>query len=369
MTGQEKAALLLTRFPPDQVDDLLARLGPERSERLRADMIRFQQSPPPADAIDSILRQIERQIEQEERNTATMRQSAATEDMPAVLPASPGGAPTTPGTEPTATQETTTASPGGSGATGSAQASGDALPDSSAVAADPLSALRAMSGAGPTHAAANVDRLALALTDEHPRTVALVLNQMEPERAGEVLKRLPAELRRAVSLQLGKEVTVNPDLVARIVRTVLEKCRQLAEAPPSQSGGNRFKRVAEMLRRLEKLDRMEVLATLEQNDPDTAAGVKEFLYSFDDLLLIEDRSMQKLLAEIDSKSLASALKGASEEIKDKVRNNLSKRARETLNEEMELLGTLPPPTIQAAQKSIVEVIQRLDQAGELTMLQ
>ncbi len=364
MTGQEKAALLLTRFPHDQVDDLLARLGPERSERLRADMIRFQQSPPPADALDSILRQIERQIE-DERSTAPR----ATQDMPEVLPASPGSTATAAaGTEPAAAPETTTPTPDGSTATAPARASGDAFPESDTIAADPLSALREMSGGGPTHAAGNFDRLALALSDEHPRTVALVLNQMEPDRGGEVLKRLPAELRRAVSLQLGKEVTVNPDLINRIVRTVLEKCRHLAETPPSQSG-NRFKRVAEMLRRLEKVDRMELLATLEQNDPDTAAGVKEFLYSFDDLLLIEDRSMQKLLAEIDSKSLASALKGASDEIKDKVRNNLSKRARETLNEEMDLLGTLPPPTIQAAQKSIVEVIQRLDQAGELTMLQ
>ena len=115
---------------------------------------------------------------------------------------------------------------------------------------------------------------------------------------------------------------------------------------------------------------MEVLAALEQSDAQTAVQVREFLYSFDDLLLIEDRSMQKLLAEIDSKSLASALKGASDPIKEKVRNNLSKRARETLNEEMELLGSLPGTTIQQGpQKSVVDVIQRLDQAGELTMLQ
>ncbi len=191
---------------------------------------------------------------------------------------------------------------------------------------------------------------------------------MDPDRAGEVLKRLHPEMRRAVSVQLGKEVAVNPDLVSRIIRTVLAKCRTLAEAPPAASG-NRFKRMAEMLRRLEKPDRMEVLAALEQNDAQTAAQVKEFLYSFDDLLIIEDRSMQKLLAEIDSKSLASALKGASDPIKEKVRNNLSKRARETLNEEMELLGALPPPAILQAQKSVVDVIQRLDQAGELTMLQ
>jgi flagellar motor switch protein FliG len=225
-----------------------------------------------------------------------------------------------------------------------------------------------MVGAGPPNAAANVDRLALALGDEHPRTVALVLQQMEPDSAGELLKRLQPETRRQVSVQLGKEVTVDPDLINRILRTVLAKCRTLAEAPAA-GGANRFKRMAEMLRKLDKPDRMEVLAALEQSDAQTAAQVREFLYSFDDLLLIEDRSMQKLLAEIDSKGLASTLKGASDAIKDKVCNNLSKRARETLNEEMELLGALPTTTIQAAQKAVVDVIQRLDQAGELTMLE
>jgi flagellar motor switch protein FliG len=122
-----------------------------------------------------------------------------------------------------------------------------------------------------------------------------------------------------------------------------------------------------MLRLLDKPERMDILATLEQRDPETAAQVKDCLYQFEDLLLIADRSMQKLLSEIDSKSLAVALKGAPEEILAKVLNNLSKRARETLTEELEYLGAVPPGEIQQAQKVIVALIQRLDQAGELVM--
>ncbi len=122
-----------------------------------------------------------------------------------------------------------------------------------------------------------------------------------------------------------------------------------------------------MLRSLAKPDRLEILTALEQSDAELVAKVKEYLYQFEDLLLIEDRSMQKLLAEIDSKSLATALKGAAEEIQDKVRNNLSKRARETLTEEMEFMGSLPAAQIQQAQKAVVEVVQRLDLAGELVM--
>ena len=124
---------------------------------------------------------------------------------------------------------------------------GEPLPDESAIKSDPMAALRQMAGGGPTSAAANVDRLALALQDEHSRTVALVLAQMEPDRAGEVLKRLSPEKRRDVSPYLGKELAVSPELVNRIIRTVLEKCRHLSEKPPAPAGSNRFKRMAEML--------------------------------------------------------------------------------------------------------------------------
>ncbi len=358
MTGQEKAALLLLQLPVEESDAVLDRLGPERGGRLRADMQRLQESPQNAGAVDDILRELDQLLTGEAAAAVDTGGSAAATSAMTPGEATPGG----PGAGEVPGGETRT-SPVARGP------DGEPLPDDAAIESDPLSALRQMAGGGQSAASANVDKLAQALTDEHPRTIAIVLNQMEPERGGEVLKRLPSELRREVSIQLGKNVTVNPDLVNRIVRTVLEKCRHLSETPAGQGGGNRFKRMAEMLRRLDKPDRMEVIAALEQNDADAAAGVKEFLYSFEDLLIIEDRSMQKLLAEIDSKSLATALKAASDPIKDKVRNNLSKRARETLNEEMELLGSVPAATIQQAQKAVVEVIQRLDQAGELTMLE
>jgi flagellar motor switch protein FliG len=357
MTGQEKAALLLLQMPQSEADSVIGRLDPTRGERLRTDMERFRQAPPPPEVVNQILDHLD----------ALLGLAPGEAPVPAAQPAEGGeaGAEAAPAAEgeaalEAAAEEAKRPKP--------PKKPGDTLPDDESVASDPLWALREMCGADEHPATPNLDRLSLALSDEHPRTVALILDQMAPDRAGEVLKRLHPEMRRLVSVQLGKEVIVSQDLVFRIIRTVLTKCRTLAEAPPA-STVNRFKRMAEMLRRLEKPDRMEVLAALEQNDAQTATQVKEYLYSFEDMLIIEDRSMQKLLAEIDSKSLASALKGASEDIKEKVRSNLSKRARETLNEEMELLGAIAPPTIQQAQKAVVEVIQRLDSAGELTMLQ
>src|SRR5262249_48165445 len=146
-----------------------------------------------------------------------------------------------------------------------------------------------------------------------------------------------------------------------------KKCLTRVDNPVEQKTDTKHKKMADMLRLLEKAERIEILGLLDQNDPETAAKVKEFMYQFGDLLSIEDRSMQKLLGEIDSKNLAVALKGAPENIVEKVLGNLSKRARETLTEEMQFLGATSTAAIRQAQKTVVEVIQRLDQAGELVM--
>lgn len=212
-----------------------------------------------------------------------------------------------------------------------------------------------------------VDVLNAVLQGEQVHTLALVLNCLSGERAGEVLKQLTPEVRREVSVRVGRMGAGNPQLVARVVQALIHKARALGGSPAEPSAAAKYEKMAQMLRVLEKTERGEVIAALEEKDPETAARVKELLYHFDDLLRIHDRGMQKLLSEIDSKSLAVALKGASDEIRDKVMNNLSKRARETLAEEMDLLGTVLTSHVTQAQKAVVEVIQRLDQAGELVM--
>src|SRR5581483_10133079 len=159
------------------------------------------------------------------------------------------------------------------------------------------------------------------------------------------------------SLQLGRTVPVDPDVMQCIARAVLSKKGHVEEAPPPPSEQARYKKMAEMLRTLLRPDRMAILNALE-NDSEVAAGVKEFLYQFEDVLRIEDRSLQELLGEVDAKSLATSLKGAPDEIRDKIMNNISKRAREALAEEMEFLGAAPAAQIEQAHKSIAEVIQR-----------
>jgi len=213
------------------------------------------------------------------------------------------------------------------------------------------------------------EMLAVALQGEQAHTIALVLNDLPPEKAGETLQRLTPEMRCEVSVRLSRLSNSSPELLTRIARALIQKRHTTASKRTDTSADAKYKKMASMLRSLDEAELMEVLNTLEEHEPETARRVKELLWRFEDLLRIHDRSLQKLLAEIDSKTLSVALKGANEAIIEKLMANMSKRACETLKEEMEFVGMVPLPQVRQAQKVVVDAIQRLDQAGELMMIE
>lgn len=323
MSPHDKAALLLKTLGPEVAESVLANLPPEQGKLLRARMLEQAKSPPPAPDVDAVFDEFEQLLRQ-----------------PPPAPEKPKPEPAPAVQEPPPPPERPPAPP---------------PPENFDDAPDPMAAIKLL----------DPDRLASALKGENPRTVALVLGTLDTGRAGELLKRLSPEIRRDTVGLLGQPIKVGGEIVQRIARALLMKCQAAREAGPEAMSP--VKRMADILRCLDKPERMELLAALDERDPQLAAAVKEQLYQFEDLMLIEDRSMQKLLSEVDSRGLATALSGAAAEIKEKVLNNLSKRARESLNEEMEFLGAVAAAQVQQAQKAIVEVIQRLDQAGELVM--
>ena len=314
-TGIDKAALLLGSLPAEVREGLLERLGPERAARVRARMDALEESPELAEMRAGVIQEVESLLQ---------------------IPAAPASA---------SAQQLAVYR----------QAAEMAAPQEP----DPGEAPEALAGLAP-------EALAAVLHGEQAHTAALVLNALPPEMAGEVLQQLPPEMRREVPVCLTRLTSPNPELLARITRALLLKARSAgSDGPPSANA--RYEKIANMLRALEKAERMEAIAALQDQEPEAAARVKELLYQFEDLLRIHDRSMQKLLSEIDSKSLALALKGTSEAITQKVLNNLSMRARDALQEEMEFLGMVPIAQVRQGQKTVVDVIQRLDQAGELQM--
>jgi len=344
---EEKAAILLMSLGSEAAEEVLARLGPDRSSRLRAQMERLGQAEQSQELINQVVREFETLIETGNAPPVGFPRIGPTREPAQAATAANAAA------APAAVMDNRRVA----AAYSQGAAPSKAEPEATDDAEDPLATLSRLT----------VDRLAAALTGEHPRTVCLILNALEAERAGEVLKRLPPEARRDVSLRLGQTLASGGEVLRRIARAVLHKSRLDAQAATPANEDAKYKKIADMLRLLDKKERMDILTAFDQQDPQTAAKVKELLYQFEDLLLIEDRSMQKLLTEIDTKSLAVALKNSPDAIKDKVLNNLSKRAREPRGEEIDFLGSIPAAQGQQAQKAVVDVIQRLDQAGELVM--
>lgn len=326
-TGWEKAAILLRGLPPETAEQVLAELGSANGQRLRTELAKPSKQAESPEEFNEIVREFEELLRQ-----------------PADAPPSPQA--------PTPRQLAAYRPPSDP----EWAADEEATPSLPPLPSDPVRALNVLP----------LELLIAVLDGEQPHTISMVLNCLPPEKAGDVLKQFAPEMRRDVSVRLSRISESPPELLNRIVRALVQKSRTIA-GKRDTSADARCEKMAGMLRCLEKSERSEVLTALEEQEPEIGRRVKEMLYQFEDLLRIHDRSMQRLLAEIDSKTLSTALKGATEEIAAKVMNNLSKRARETLKEEMEFLGMVPIAQVRQAQKALVDVIQRLDQAGELMM--
>jgi len=207
---------------------------------------------------------------------------------------------------------------------------------------------------------------------ENPRTVSLLLNHLgnTRPRAGRGLQAASSCFRRrgatCRSISPAKHCPRSKYL-RRVAQGIVQNAGRLPRAPAQADPSDRVKKMAELIRLLDRGERTELLAALEEKDVETAQKVKELLYQFEDLLQIENASVQKLLGELDTKTLATGLKGATPAIQHKILTNLSKRAQDTLQEEIDLMGSVAKSKVEEARKAIVEVIRRLDERGELTM--
>lgn len=329
MDGLEKVALLLKHMDGNVVQAVLTRLGPERAEKVRARMQALGEGPQLRAGLREILTELD----------ALVRELAPQ----AVVPANAA-----PSTVPTIVDRVIADD------VSAAREEADTEP---VKPDDPLQEVRHLAP----------ENLALALQGESPRTVALVLNHLEVEQAGAVYKRLSATLRREVSMHFTRQATPPQEVLRRIAQGIVQKAHRLEQTARPADESDRARKMAALVRQLDRAERLELLGALEEKDLATAQRIKDQLYQYDDILLMENTSVQKLLAELDTKSLAVALKGSSQPIRDKILANLSKRAQETLTEEMELLGSVSGARLEQAKRGVVEAIQRLDARGELLM--
>ncbi|MBN9523967.1 hypothetical protein J0H58_36570 [bacterium] len=211
------------------------------------------------------------------------------------------------------------------------------------------------------------DRLARALAGESPAAAAMVLSCLDPAAIGQVMKRLPPEMRADLTVRLGRPGGRNPELVERLATAVAEKARKLANVPADPTPEERAEALADILRALPRPERTPLLQRLEAAEPVLSAAVRERLYRIEDILRVPDRQLQALLTELDVKKLAQALKDIDPAVRAKVTANMSSRAKTVLGEESELLGNVSPGVVKTARSDVLAVLRRLEDEGRVTI--
>lgn len=205
--------------------------------------------------------------------------------------------------------------------------------------------------------------LATFLVNEHPQTVAVILAHLEPEKKGEVLKRLPEALQAEVVLRMANLEHVDPELIREIDKVLKHQLANTATVEQSALGG--VQPVAEMLNVMDKNTETSIMSRLEEKDPLLAEEIRKLMFVFDDIVKIDDRGIQALLKEVPNDKLLLALKTASEDIRTKIFKNISARAAEMLREDLGNMGPSRLSDVEGAQQEIVNAARRLEAEGKI----
>jgi flagellar motor switch protein FliG len=200
---------------------------------------------------------------------------------------------------------------------------------------------------------------------EQPQTISFVLSYLDGAKAAEVFGLLGPDLREEVIERLGTIESTSLELVGKIARSLGKHFDSKVRPAFHRSGGVRA--VADLLNELEKEMSKNLLARLEERNAQLGAAIRKKLFSFEDLGRLQPPDLQRVLREVDSTSLAISMKSASESLRDKFYAAISKRAAESLREEIDLLGPVRLKDVEAAQDSIIQVVRRLEEEGQISL--
>lgn len=201
------------------------------------------------------------------------------------------------------------------------------------------------------------------IQNEHPQTIALIMAYLHPDQAAAIISALPPDRQVDVAKRIAMMDRTSPDVLKDIERILERKLSSLATQDFTAAGG--VDSIVEVLNRVDRTTERTIIENLEVQNPELAEDIKKKMFVFEDIVLLDDRSLQLVLREIDSKDLALALKASSNEVADKVYKNMSKRAAEMLREEIEYMGPVRIRDVEEAQQKIVNVIRRLEESGEI----
>jgi flagellar motor switch protein FliG len=201
------------------------------------------------------------------------------------------------------------------------------------------------------------------IVNEHPQTIALVMAYLNPEQASTLLQSLDPEKQAEVARRLATLDHTSPDVIREIERVMEKNLAAILSQEFSTAGG--VSALVEVLSRVDRATEKAILESLADRDPELAEQIKNLMFVFEDIVHLDDRSVQQVLREVDTKELSLALKGVSDEVAQKVFRNMSKRAASMLQEEMEFMGPVRLRDVEASQQRIVNIIRLLEDQGEI----
>ena len=198
---------------------------------------------------------------------------------------------------------------------------------------------------------------------EHPQTIALIMAYLDTEQASAVLSSLPAELQVDVARRLALMESTSPEILREVENILEHKLSTVVTQDYTQAGG--VETLVADLNRVDRATEKTIIETLEVQDPELAEEIKKLLFVFEDIVQLDDRAVQLVLRQVDSHDLALALKGSGEEVMNKIKRNISKRAAQMLQEEIDYMGPVRLRDVEEAQQKIVAEIRRLEEQGQI----
>ena len=210
---------------------------------------------------------------------------------------------------------------------------------------------------------AESENLLTFIQDEHPQTIALIVCHLPHYKAAEILAGLPMQKQIEVIKRIANMEQTSPDVIREVEAGLESRLSNMLMQSSEKAGG--VEAVAEVLNLADRATEKSIMEGLEAEDPDLVEQIRRLMFVFEDIMLVNDRGIQAVLKEVDNDELSLALKTASDELKEKMFGNMSARAAELIKEDMEFMGPVRVSDVETSQQRIVDIVRRLEEAGEV----
>lgn len=201
------------------------------------------------------------------------------------------------------------------------------------------------------------------IQDEHPQTIALILSYLASSQSAQIISALPPDKQADVAKRIAMMDRTSPDVIQEVEKVLEKKLASLVNQDYTIAGG--VDAVVEILNTVDRATEKHILETLEIEEPELADEIRKKMFVFEDILSLDDKSIQRVLREVENSDLAVALKGSQEQVQEAIFNNMSKRLAQMIKEDMEFMGPIRMKDVEEAQQKIVNIIRKLEDTGEI----